>query len=772
MPSPFRMKAASIAQLEVQFTRAAVVVPLPMGSVIEFGIKAKNTDTPPLVYCNTFSATAGTLYAANVNLATVELEQALGIGDGDASNDKPQVELVGEIGWSTDGINLFRSQTFTLVVEAPVISGGAPSLYNPPRYPVLDGNVLHFVRGDGTLGTASSSGGMTTLTTYTGNIGTTDAPAGNIYGTFVGDGSGLTALNPNSFNASNWNGVDIGTNDQPLSSITASHFVGIGTPCFEGDGSNLYNVEAISLYLDGGRTLVYSGSDGSGWASSLGITAPFFTGDIYNANFNGIALSSFINASDGTVNAALTAGYANTAGASQFDFNTFFGIGWGAQDIGSVNYPYGTVYASGFVGDGSQLTGVSAVSVGFANTAYQFMGQPYSWAPNGTPSATAFNDFFSGSGVTSVGDIGFSYGGAIGNVYATAFYGDGSGLTNVGSGSTDLSSYTGDIGNSGTTAGAIYGTFYGDGSSMTAGYAYTSGGAALAQVAFNDFFTPTTNWTAMDLGQSGQSLGTVYANYFVGDGSGLSNVGGGTDLSSWGTPDIWGLGPVFGNQNGFYFDAQGNVGFAGHSAIATNVPNDFFPWYARQNQDFGESSLPLGTVYANSFVGDGSGLTNVGGSPDLSGYTGDIGNIGSRAGELYCQTIHSYDIHAEGSNVYAGRGYFSDYVVLPSLNYRPEAGGIYFNATTGEFYGYNGSAQVPFGGVPDLSNYTGDIGTSSFTLPNVCAMRGLFAHIEVDGLAILAPQESLPYPAPLGSIGYSAGHFYGMTDDGWKQLDS
>ena len=158
MPSPFRMKAASIAQLEVQFTRAAVVVPLPMGSSIEFGIKAKNqTDTPPLVYCNTFSATAGTLYAANVNLATVELEQALGIGDGDASNDKPQVELVGEIGWSTDGTNLFRSQTFTVVVEAPVISGGAPSLYNPPRYPVLDGNVLHFVRGDGTLGLATST---------------------------------------------------------------------------------------------------------------------------------------------------------------------------------------------------------------------------------------------------------------------------------------------------------------------------------------------------------------------------------------------------------------------------------------------------------------------------------------------------------------------------------------------------------------------------------------------------------------------------------------
>ena len=76
--------------------------------------------------------------------------------------------------------------------------------------------------------------------------------------------------------------------------------------------------------------------------------------------------------------------------------------------------------------------------------------------------------------------------------------------------------------------GVIYASsFVGDGSSMTAGYAYTSGGAALAQVAFNDFFTPTTDWTAVDLGQSGRPLGTVYANYFVGDGSGLTGLGGG-----------------------------------------------------------------------------------------------------------------------------------------------------------------------------------------------------------------------------------------------------
>ena len=716
-PSPLRLKAASMAQIEAAFTRGSAVVPLPPGAVIEFGLKAKGkTDTDLLVYSNEFAAVAGTLYAANVNCATVPIEAALGIDDDDASNDLPFIELSAELGWTIGDLH-FRSQTFGVFVDAPVISSGAPALYLPPRYPVLDGNTLHFVRGDGTL--ASVSGGMTTLTTYTGNIGTEQAPAGNIYGTFIGDGSGLTALNPNSFNASNWNGVEIGTNDAPLSSITAWRFVGRGSPCFEGDGSNLYNVEAVSIYLDGGRTFAYSGDDGTGWASSLGVTAPWFAGD-------GSALTLV------------------SAAWSTQTFNNFFSnvtVG----DIGFAGNGIGNVYANYFEGDGSGLWGVSPDLANYA------------------------------------GNIGWGYA-PMGNLYATAFYGDGSGLTNVGGG-TDISAWGTPYLGSGPVFGHTgWAYFDQDGvanlasrawnadSATFADYAYTSGGAQAAQYPFNTFFSSITNYGSMDIGQSGGTINNVYANYFYGDGSGLTNVGGGTDVSSWGTPDIGAMGPVFGNTSGNFFNTDGHVDYAGHSGYAANSPNDFFPYYSRQNYDFGESSIPLGTVYANYFVGDGSGLTNVSASGASLGYQ-NLGSSGAPCAVVY----------ADNLNV----GNF----VLTNTSPAPEtAGSVYFNGT--DFLGYDGANWKAFSGgaMPDLSDYGGNIGTYSTPAGSFYGTVGDSDHFNASAFVTYIEAErvaaqnftvytamALPTETFTGSIVYSrhaGGHFYGLTDDGWKQLDN
>ena len=616
MPSPFRMKAASFAQLEVQFTRSAAVVPLPEGSIIEFGIKPKNqTDTDPLVYCNTFSATAGTLYSATLNLATSPLAAALGIGDSDATDDKKSpVEFSGEVGWSING-ELFRSQTFSVFIEAPVISGGSPTLFNPIFYPALDGNVLHFVRGDGTLGTASGGGGvgLTTLTTYSGNIGTSGTPAGNIYGTFFGDGSNLTNIP---------------------------------------------------------------------------------TGDLVNATFNGIALSTFVNASDGTVNNALTAGYAATAGASQFDFNTFFGIGWGAQDIGTLNNPYGTVYALGFVRDGTDLTSGGADVSSWGDPQIDLIGPVFS-NPNGLyfdsigaaltarTANNAPNNFF--NGYQNGEDFGTS-GAPLGTIYAGSFVGDGSYLTNVGSGSTDLPNYTGDIGNSGTSAGNIYGTFHGDGSSMVAGYAYTSGGAAVAQVAFNDFFSSITNYGSMDVGQSGGAIQNVYANYFYGDGSGLTNVGSG------------------GSNPSQLFDSSGAVVVLDASA--------------------GWPMVLFNGVMTTMPVNDGNNR--------VVAYDGST------------MTIDNAD-NANTANYASGAG---------SCGWADVAGSV---------------------SSLDLDPYRGNVGNSDDWCANVFADNIEAGTIHADEYFVCYTGMSLPSPAPTGTICYSrhaGGHFYGMVEGEWKQLDN
>lgn len=133
-PSPLRIKAASSVPLKVAFTRGNQVVRLAEDAALEIGLKIKGKfDAPLLVYRAGFDAVAENLYEAVVNCATVELHNALGIGDGDTGNDKPTLDLSGEIGWSS-GSQHFRSQTFPVIAEAPIVPS-VPSLVEFPSYP-------------------------------------------------------------------------------------------------------------------------------------------------------------------------------------------------------------------------------------------------------------------------------------------------------------------------------------------------------------------------------------------------------------------------------------------------------------------------------------------------------------------------------------------------------------------------------------------------------------------------------------------------------------
>ena len=504
-----------------------------------------------------------------------------------------------------------------------------------------------------------------------------------------------------------------------------------------------------------------------------------------------------------------------------------------------VSTPLNEVHANSFYGDGTNLSmgeGLAQIVGSYpwivkaiyngqqqdvrvadadhaGNSDYSGNASNADWAFTASVATSAynvcgggFNEFFSTSNPAPTSmDIG-SAGYPLAGVYANYFEGDGSGLWGI---PPNMNGYTGNIGESYSPVGAIYATsIYGDGGAgLTAAYAYTSGGAQVAQQQFNNFFSSITNYGSMDIGQSGGAIQNVYAQYFYGDGSGLTNVGGGGDVSSWGPPDIGSLGPVFGNTSGNFFDPDGHVGFAGHSGFAANSPNDFFPFYTRLNFDFGEASNPLGTVYANSFVGDGSGLTNVG-SGDFSSYTGDIGQYYAPAGAIYAYYFYgdgsaltnvpsngpSLGYQNLGSSgapcavVYADNLNVGNFVLTNTSPAPETAGSVYFNGT--DFLGYDGANWKAFSGgaMPDLSDYGGNIGTYSTPAGSFYGTVGDSDHFNASAFVTYIEAErvaaqnftvytamTLPTETFTGSIVYSrhaGGHFYGLTDDGWKQLDN
>jgi hypothetical protein len=134
-PSPARVKGGSFVPLEVSFTRGSQTVMLPEGSSIEFVLKPKNQFTGgTLVYHPDFSVAAGALYVGIASFAAPALMAALGLSDDAPANDIAQVEGGAEVAWSIAG-QRFRSATFSITVEAPLIDSGAVALPPELAYP-------------------------------------------------------------------------------------------------------------------------------------------------------------------------------------------------------------------------------------------------------------------------------------------------------------------------------------------------------------------------------------------------------------------------------------------------------------------------------------------------------------------------------------------------------------------------------------------------------------------------------------------------------------
>ena len=133
-PSPLRIKAGSKIPCEVSFTRNSRTVTLD-SPVVEFAVKPTGAfDTDLLIFHNAFEAAANSTYLATINSDTVNLRNALGLGDENTATDKPQIDGSGEVAWTVGG-ETFRSATFPVTIEAPIANSLSQPLPAAPAYP-------------------------------------------------------------------------------------------------------------------------------------------------------------------------------------------------------------------------------------------------------------------------------------------------------------------------------------------------------------------------------------------------------------------------------------------------------------------------------------------------------------------------------------------------------------------------------------------------------------------------------------------------------------
>ena len=435
---------------------------------------------------------------------------------------------------------------------------------------------------------------------------------------------------------------------------------GIDAPWFSGDGAALSGVNAIQLSSPYGASL-YDIGDGS-WLSNAGVTAPLFAGSFTGDG----SLLTGLNELDPVFGAWLEtmpniSAFTNDAGylseETEPQFNEWLlslagdsGLTIGgafscdstkisSDGLGNIQVS-GSVTASSFFGDGSQLTNIviPALNSPYGSAIYdEGWG---SWHVTGNLSAGTFFGSFSGdgSGLSNVyatpSQLYSSYGYSIydtgsgnwhvdgelnANRFSGAFVGDGSGLYNVSATPGELtSSYGLRIYDSGSgswqvegtvSAGRFYGAFTGDGSGLSNVYATTS--QLTSPYGYSIYDAGWGNW---------QVNGSVTASHFSGDGSGLYNV--------YATPSQltspygysiydtgWGNWSVNGNMSANRFYGA----FTGDGSGLSNVyatPSQLTSPYGSSIYDAGWGNWQVnGSVTASRFSGDGSGLYNVYATP-------------------------------------------------------------------------------------------------------------------------------------------------------------
>jgi hypothetical protein len=266
----------------------------------------------------------------------------------------------------------------------------------------------------------------------------------------------------------------------------------------------------------------------------------------------------------------------------------------------------GTVRATTFIGDASGMTGLPSTS---------------QWTTNGTSIGTTGNVGVGSSAPSQKVDV-------IGTVKATAFVGDGTGITGLSGSISGLTSGKLPKATSATTIGD--GQIYDNGTNVGVG--------------------STVPRSKLDIG-----AGTVTAGAFVGDGTGITGLSG----------SISGLTPGYYSKsltstsigNAVIYDNGTNVGLGstaprGKLDVNGSIYGNNLILTDNGNSGIG-TTLPsqalevIGTVKATAFVGDGTGITGLSGS--ISGLTS-----GKLPKATSATTIGDGQIYDNGTNIGIG----------------------------------------------------------------------------------------------------------------------
>ena len=365
---------------------------------------------------------------------------------------------------------------------------------------------------------------------------------------FIGDGSQLTGISTNSLFA-NVAGISTISGYAASSGISTTSQGLVGTPNlvvgivtatrFLGDGSQLTGISTNSLYANIAGYSTYSGiATVSSYALSSGVST--------YSNVSGISTAASYSTSSGI---STISGYSSSAGiatvstysiisgiATVSTYSIISGIATVAQGLtGTPNLIVGIVTASSFIGDGSQLTGIS-VGSGIATYANV----------SGYSTSSGIATYSNGAGISTI-----------------------SGYANI-AGLSTISDYSTSSGIS-----TISGYSSSAGIATVSTYSIISGIATVAQG-----LTGTPNLI----------VGIVTASSFIGDGSQLTGI----------------------STNSLYASVAGISTYSNTSGISTVATYAVTSGISTISQGLtGTPNLIVGIVTATSFLGDGSQLTGI-----------------------------------------------------------------------------------------------------------------------------------------------------------------